>query len=193
MASVTYWRQQSAWVAGQGTWPLLCGRTKDSEGQLGPGWLAPWVWRLDSVWGLGPEEAASRDLPLQPGLGTGGRTQTGCWTKVLRQGNRPLQGTPPLSQDVNSEGESCDLGPYPFSFFCLFPFIFISWRLITLQYCSGFCHTLTWISHGFTCIPHPNPLSHLPLYPIPLGLPSAPAPSTCLMHPTWAGDLFHPR
>ena len=29
--------------------------------------------------------------------------------------------------------------------FCVFffPFIFISWRLITLQYCSGFCHTLT--------------------------------------------------
>ena len=30
-----------------------------------------------------------------------------------------------------------------FSFFSLFSFIFISWRLITLQYCSGFCHTLT--------------------------------------------------
>ena len=29
-----------------------------------------------------------------------------------------------------------------------FFFFFISWRLITLQYCSGFCHTLTWISHG---------------------------------------------
>ena len=72
-------------------------------------------------------------------------------------------------------------------------FYFISWRLITLQYCSGFCHTLTWISHGFTCIPHPNPHSHLPLHPIPLGLPSAPGPSACLMHPTWAGDLFHPR
>ena len=70
---------------------------------------------------------------------------------------------------------------------------FISWRLITLQYCSGFCHTLTWISHGYTCIPHPDPPSHLPLHPIPLGLPSAPGPSTCLMHPTWAGDLFHPR
>ena len=26
-------------------------------------------------------------------------------------------------------------------------FFFISWRLITLQYCSGFCHTLTWIRH----------------------------------------------
>ena len=66
------------------------------------------------------------------------------------------------------------------------PFIFISWRLITLQYCSGFCHTLIWISHGFTCAPHPDPPSHLPLHPIPLGLPSAPALSTCLVHPTWA-------
>ena len=64
----------------------------------------------------------------------------------------------------------------------LFYFIFL--------YCSGFCHTLTWISHGFTCVPHPDPPSHLPLHPIPLGLPSAPGPSTCLMHPTWAGDLF---
>ena len=52
------------------------------------------------------------------------------------------------------------------SLLIFFPFIFISWRLITLQYCSSFCHTLTWISHGFTCIPHPNPPSHLPLHPI---------------------------
>ena len=44
-----------------------------------------------------------------------------------------------------------------------FSFIFISWRLVTLQHCSGFCHTLTWISHGFTCVPHPNPPSRLPL------------------------------
>ena len=38
-----------------------------------------------------------------------------------------------------------------------FPFIFIRWRLITLQYCSGVCRALTWISHGFTCVPHPDP------------------------------------
>ena len=49
-------------------------------------------------------------------------------------------------------------------------FILISCRLITLQYCSGLCHTLTWISLGFTCLPHPDPPSHLPLHPIPLGL-----------------------
>ena len=50
-------------------------------------------------------------------------------------------------------------------------FIFISWRLITLQYCSGFCHTLTWISHGFTRIHHPDPPFHIPLYPIRLIIP----------------------
>ena len=59
--------------------------------------------------------------------------------------------------------------------------------------CSGFCHTLKWNSHGFTCVPHPDPPSHLPLHPLRLGFPSAPGPSACLMHPTWAGDLFHPR
>ena len=59
--------------------------------------------------------------------------------------------------------------------------------------CSEFCHTLKWNSHGFTCVPHPSPPSHLPLHPLPLGFPSAPGPSACLMHPTWAGDLFHPR
>ena len=37
-----------------------------------------------------------------------------------------------------------------FLFLSFFSFIFISWRRTTLQYCSGFCHTLTWISHGFT-------------------------------------------
>ena len=61
-----------------------------------------------------------------------------------------------------------------FYLFLFFYFFFISWRLITIQYCSGFCHTLKWISHGFTCVPHPDPPSHLPLHPIPLGLPSAP-------------------
>ena len=56
-------------------------------------------------------------------------------------------------------------------------FIYFNWRLITLPYCSGFCHTLTWICHGCTRVPHPDPPSHLPPHPIPQGHPSAPAPS----------------
>ena len=59
----------------------------------------------------------------------------------------------------------CSPGSSLYSFF--FSFIFISWRLITLQYCSGFCHTLTWISHGFTCVPPSDPPSRLPPHSIP--------------------------
>ena len=40
-----------------------------------------------------------------------------------------------------------------------------------------FCHTSTWICHGCTYVPHPEPPSHLPPHTIPLGHPSAPAPS----------------
>ena len=35
------------------------------------------------------------------------------------------------------------------------------------------CHTMTWISHGCICVPHPETPSYLPSYPIPLGCPSA--------------------
>ena len=39
------------------------------------------------------------------------------------------------------------------------------------------CHTSTWMRHGCTHLPYPEPPSHLPLHTIPLGHPSAPAPS----------------
>ena len=40
-----------------------------------------------------------------------------------------------------------------------------------------FCYTSTWILHGCTRVPPPEPLFHLPPHTIPLGHPSAPAPS----------------
>ena len=73
---------------------------------------------------------------------------------------------------------------FPF-FFSLYLFI---WRLLTLQYCSGFCHTLTWIHHGCTCVLHPEPPSHLPPHPIPLGHPSTPALST--LYHAWNLDWW---
>ena len=79
----------------------------------------------------------------------------------------------------------------------IFFFLGISLALFLFIYLffifSGFCHALEWNIHGFTCVPHPDPPSHLPLHPLPLGLPGAPGPSACLTHPTWAGDMFHPR
>ena len=138
----------------------------------------------------------SSHLPPEP--------QNGCWSSSGRAcipGRKKEKGEHGHTTDdhfrlVGRNWNACPLlllGSTLWFIYLFFSFIFISWRLITSQYCSGFCHTLTWISHGFTCIPRPDPPSHLPLYPIPLGLPSAPGRSTCLMHPTWAGDLFHPK
>ena len=62
---------------------------------------------------------------------------------------------------IDKGEKQCNWSSYPFpsvlNFILLFKCIYFNWRLITLQYCSGFCHTLTWISHGFTCVPHPEP------------------------------------
>ena len=52
-------------------------------------------------------------------------------------------------------------------------FIYYYYFNFTILY--WFCHTSTWIHHGCTCVPHPEPLSHIPSHPIPLDHPSAPA------------------
>ena len=46
----------------------------------------------------------------------------------------------------DQDSNPCSLPWQMDSFFFLLLFLFISWRLITLQYCSGFCHTLTWMA-----------------------------------------------
>ena len=78
------------------------------------------------------------------------------FTQLLHTQSPPL----PQNHDIRVCPHGVDSGPswalVMQHFFFFFSFIFISWRLITLQYCSGFCHTLTWISHGFTCVPHPD-------------------------------------
>ena len=60
-------------------------------------------------------------------------------------------------------------------YFFKYKFIYFNWRLITLQYCIGFA--IHQICHRYTRVPHPETPSHLPPYTIPLGHPSAPAPS----------------
>ena len=64
---------------------------------------------------------------------------------------------------------------------CIFSFcklIYFKWRLITLQYCSVFAIHWHESATGVHMSPIPNPPSHLPPPPIPLGHPSAPAPRT---------------
>ena len=61
-------------------------------------------------------------------------------------------------------------------FFFLRFILFYFFLNFTILY--WFCQISKWISHRYTCVPHPEPSSLLPPHTIiPLGHPSAPAPS----------------
>ena len=62
-------------------------------------------------------------------------------------------------------------------FFIYFFFHFIYLFIFNLTIMYWFCHISKWICHRYTCVPHPEPFSLLPPHKIPLGRPSAPAPS----------------
>ena len=66
-----------------------------------------------------------------------------------------------------------------FVFVCLFCFVFLFFVFILFNFTIlyWFCHISKWICHRCTCVPHPEPSSLLPPHTIPLGRPSAPAPS----------------
>ena len=64
-----------------------------------------------------------------------------------------------------------------------------SWRIITLQYCDGFCHISVWIGHRYTCVLSPlgipTPTPYLWVFPEhQLWVP-------CFMHRTCTGHLFY--
>ena len=74
-----------------------------------------------------------------------------------------------------------ELSSLTFLFFFFF-FFFI---------CGGFCHTLKWNSQGFTCVPHPNPPSHLPLHPLFKFLQLCSSRSYLRGHLKWAINFFY--
>ena len=80
-----------------------------------------------------------------------------------------LPSEPPGKPQMNRFYLNFQLG---FCFFFFFNFTILYW----------FCYISTWIRHRYTRVPHPEPSSHLPPRTIPLGLPSAPAPSIMERH-----------
>ena len=72
----------------------------------------------------------------------------------------------------------CATHSVSFFLFLFFYFIFLNFVLFlnfTILY--WFCQILKWICHRYTCVSHPEPSSLLPPHTLPLGRPSAPAPS----------------
>ena len=59
-----------------------------------------------------------------------------------------------------------------YSFFLIFIFTLFYFTML-----YWFCHTFTWIRHGCTWVPNPEPPSHFPPHIISLDHPRAPAPS----------------
>ena len=75
---------------------------------------------------------------------------------------------------------------------CFFPcFFFFNFYFYFTILC-WFCHTLTWIHHGCTCVPKHEPPSHLLPHIISLGHHCAPAPS--MLYPAsdidWRFDSY---
>ena len=69
---------------------------------------------------------------------------------------------------------------YTFFLFKIYYKVYFLIFIFTLFYFTmlyWFCHTLTWIHHGCTWVPNPEPPSHLPPHIISLYHPCAPAPS----------------
>ena len=62
-------------------------------------------------------------------------------------------------------------------FFFFFIYIFLNFILFNFTILYWFCHISKWICHRYTCVPHSEPSSLFPPHTIPLGRPSAPAPS----------------
>ena len=66
----------------------------------------------------------------------------------------------------------------------LYLFLFFNFTIL-----YWFCHISTCICHRYTCVPHAEPSSFFPPHTIPLGRPSAPAPS--IQHRASNLDWWH--
>ena len=113
---------------------------------MGETWLTSNTWIVTLSWWV-PDSVGF----LEPSfLSLTGSTTQSCSMQI------PLaKGQELVISDFISNPHFFMLGSYTPSktLFFFFSFIFISWRLVTSQHFSGFCHTSTWISHSFQKFP----------------------------------------
>ena len=90
--------------------------------------------------------------------------------------NRAVAANIKNSSSLLTYRKVCEKSIYFFLFYKIFSsYFFILFFNFTILY--WFCHISTWIRQRYTRVPHPEPSSLLLPCTIPLGHPSAPAPS----------------
>ena len=91
---------------------------------------------------------------------------------------KPKQGTGNPGEHIYWRFTSgTELNEAVFSQYAELLFFFFNFILFNFTILYWFCHISKWICHRYTRVPHPEPSSLLPPQTIPLGRPSAPAPS----------------
>ena len=76
------------------------------------------------------------------------------------------------NEQIKQDRSLCLLIAILFFFFLYFLLFFFNFTIL-----YWFCQISKWIRHRYICVPHPELSSLLPPHTIPLGCPSAPAPS----------------
>ena len=148
-------------------------------------------WDLASLWDNSPEQMAliinTRELSPSISAHSSGLGCDGCIYEWIREsryfisesvGLCCIQGT--ISQRTDEKFKTWNSFHWEDIYsgmkkVCFFFFNLILFLNFTILY--WFCQTSKWIRHRYTCVPHPEPSSLLPPHTIPLGPPSAPAPS----------------
>ena len=91
-------------------------------------------------------------------------------------------------QIVCSQNDHSNISAHKSSFIYLFIYLVV---VVYFLFIYLFCQTSKRIRHRYTYAPHPEPSFLLPPHTIPLGRPSAPAPSIQYRASNLTGNSFH--
>ena len=95
-----------------------------------------------------------------------------CYWEFESQCRLPLLSQGPASEAPTRNYWKGPKEPSLFFFFIIILAYFFNFKIL-----YWFCHISTWIHRRYTHVPHPEPSSLIPPHTVPLGRPSAPAPS----------------
>ena len=147
-------------------------------------WKRPWCWERLRAGGEGDDREWDGWM-ASSSQGTWVWVDSGSWWWTGRPSVLQFMGSQRVRHDWTIElnwtrlviaflpRSKCLL----FYFFFIIFFLLIFFLFFNFAILYWFCHISKWIRHRYTCVPLPEPSSLFLPHAIPLGRPSAPAPS----------------